>query len=143
MSGAARQMMLCRVGTTICALDLEHVVEILRPLPLRPMAAMPQFVIGVSILRGAPVPIVDARLLLGAATDAPPRRVVSLSVDGRAVGLAVDEVVGVGTPAPGLELPPLLRDARADFVATLGRLDSELLVVLRAARLVPADEACA
>lgn len=132
-------MILCRVGETTCALELTHVLEILRPLPLRPITGMPSFVIGVSILRGAPVPVVDARRLLGAPISSPPTRLVSLRIDGRSVALAVDEVLGVGLPPPGRELPPLLRDAQTDVIDTLGRLDSELLVVLRAARLVPVE----
>ena len=35
------------------------------------------------------------------------------------------------------ELPPLLREARSDAVEAIGVRDDELLLVLRATRLVP------
>jgi hypothetical protein len=37
------------------------------------------------------------------------------------------------------ELPPLLRDVAADFIEAVGTRDAELLVVLRAASIVPAQ----
>jgi purine-binding chemotaxis protein CheW len=55
------------------------------------------------------------------------------------VALAVEEVVGVRdlSAASLAELPPLLGEAAAEVVATVGALDAELLVVLRSARWVP------
>jgi purine-binding chemotaxis protein CheW len=37
------------------------------------------------------------------------------------------------------EMPPLLREARADVVEAIGILDAQLLLVLRASRLVPEE----
>jgi purine-binding chemotaxis protein CheW len=70
-------------------------------------------------------------------------RFVTVRTSDRTVALAVDAVVGIrGLPAGTLgELPPLLRDAGSDAVAAIGTLDAELLLVLRAARLVPGDDA--
>lgn len=56
----------------------------------------------------------------------------------RVVALAVQDVLSVRElPAASLqELPPLLGDSGAQAVASLGRLDAELLLVLGAVRLV-------
>jgi len=134
--------LVCRIGEHLCAIPLEHVVETLRTLPIEPVAGAPDFVLGVTILRGGPVPVVDpARLLGGAAAAA--GRLVSLRVSERRVALAVDAVVGVHdlcSSAPS-ELPPLLRDAAAEGLAALGCLDSELLLVLRSVAFLPKDTA--
>jgi purine-binding chemotaxis protein CheW len=95
--------------------------------------------LGVSIIRGAPVPIVDAARLLGAATPSAPQRVVTLKVGDRRVALAVDAVVDVrAMPAPSLDqMPPLLRALGDEAVSAISTLDSQLLLVLEGARTVP------
>ncbi len=132
--------LICRVDTLLCALPLECVIETTRPLPVKPVAGTADFVLGLSIIRGSAVPIVDAgRLLSGARSS--PTRFVMLRVGERRVGLAVDSVLGVrsvGSVALG-ELPPLMRGADAEVVSAIGALDAGLLLVLSAARIVPGE----
>jgi purine-binding chemotaxis protein CheW len=93
---------------------------------------------GLSIIRGAPVPVVNATSLLGG-KESLPTRFVTVKTGDRRIALAVDAVLGVkAIQAASLqELPPLLRDASAEVVAAIGTLDAELLLVLRSVRLVP------
>jgi len=129
--------LLCRVQSRLCALPLEHVVETMRPLPIEALPAAPSFVRGLAIVRGTPIPVVDAARLLGAG-EARPTRFVSVKVAGRRVALAVDGVIGVQRipPESVQELPPLLQEAGADIVSAIARLDADLLLVLRSARLL-------
>ncbi|HEY8551618.1 MAG TPA: chemotaxis protein CheW [Vicinamibacterales bacterium] len=127
-----------RVGAQLCALPLQHVAETFRPQPARPVAGAPPFVSGVALIRGQAVPVVAAGDLLGVPSS-PPTRFVSLRVDDRLVALAVDRVVGVRSLPDLARLPPLLTGAAREAVSAVATLDSELLVVLDAARLVPPD----
>lgn len=131
--------LLCRVGAPLCALPLSAVVETMRPLPVEPLAGMPSFVRGLSVIRGAPVPVVDAGALLGTGEASRPTRFVTLRAGERRVALAVEEVIGIrALPPDSLEaLPPLLRDASAEVVSLVGTLDAELLVVLGQGKIVP------
>jgi purine-binding chemotaxis protein CheW len=132
--------LLCRAGSLLCAIPLEHVSETMRPLPVSPVAGMPSFLLGLSVLRGSPVPVVDAARLLGAAIVASrPGRFVSLRLGRRQAALAVDGVIGIrALTRESLEaVPPLLADASCEMVEVLGSLDAELLVVLRSGRIVP------
>jgi purine-binding chemotaxis protein CheW len=115
------------------------VVETMRPQPLETLASAPSFVLGVAIIRGAPTPVVDVGALLGSADPPLATRFITLSVAERVVAVAVEAIVGVRVlPGEALgDLPPLLRDANVDAIAAVGTLDSALLVVLRAARLLP------
>ena len=134
--------LLCRVRERLCALPLEHVVETMRPLPVQPLAGSPAFVCGVSIIRGAAIPVVDMGILLG--TDDPPKptRFVTIRT-GRTgenqVALSVEEVVGVRelTLTSLRELPPLMGEAAAEVVYAIGTVDTNLLFALQAARIVP------
>jgi purine-binding chemotaxis protein CheW len=132
-------VLLCRVRRAFAALALEHVVETMRPLPVEPLADAPSFVSGLSIIRGAPTPVVDTGALLGFADDAVPTRFVTVKTGDRIVALAVEGVIDVRElSSESLDaLPPLLADAASDVVSAVGTLDAELLVVLRAARAVP------
>jgi purine-binding chemotaxis protein CheW len=134
-------VLVCRVGGWLCALPIAQVEETMRPLPVEPLAAVPAFVLGLSIIRGVPTPVVDTGALLGARDRPRPSRLVVLRLqDGdRKVALAVEAVLGVRTiPATALDrLPPLLRDASRDVVTAVGALDDAFLVALHAGRLVP------
>jgi purine-binding chemotaxis protein CheW len=138
---ASRVVVLCRIGRPVCALALEHVEEVLRPLAVDPLPDLPPAVTGVTVLRGVATPVVDGRTLLGHSAASPPTRWVSLKAGpDRRIALAVDEVVGVRAIAREVVagLPPLLRDVDAGApVAALGALDTDLLLVLQAAYVVP------
>ena len=137
-STASRLTLLCRVHHFVCALPLEHVIETLRPLSIEPLAGAPGYVCGVSMIRGTAVPVVDTGLLLGS-EQARPTRFVTLRAGSHTVAIAVDSVIGVRAlgAADTASLPPLLRAAGNDAVASLGSRDRELLLVLESARLVP------
>jgi purine-binding chemotaxis protein CheW len=121
-------------------LPLANVIETTRPLPIEPVAGAPDFVLGLAIVRGAAVPIVDAGRLLGGGKSAP-ARFVMLTVGKRRVGLAVAGVAGIHhVAAMSLEeLPPLLRSADAAVVSAIGTLDAELLMILQTVRIVPEE----
>jgi len=122
----------------VCALPLEHVCEVMRPLPLERVDAAPSYLLGVAVIRGEVMPVVDAAVLLTGQT-APATRFVTLRVDERRVALAVTEVVGARLVDDDLPtgVPPLLSGS-ADVRRALGVLDGRLLEVLESARIIDA-----
>jgi len=136
--GSAAQALVCRVATRLCALPIDHVIETMRPLPIAPLADVPPYVSGVAIVRGAPMPVIDAALLFGGARGvAAPARFVTIRAGARAYALAVDEVIGLRALAADDAPPPILGPSAHDVLASLGALDAELLLVVRATRMVP------
>jgi len=132
-------MVFCRARGRLCALPLTHVAETMRPLPIEPFGGAPAFVKGVSIVRGEPLPIVDLGALLGLEGEAAPSRLLTLRVGERHLALAVEAVLGIREVDTSVleDVPPLLGDGVSDMVATLSALEGELLLVLRAGRLLP------
>ncbi len=121
-------------------IPLESARETMRPLPLSPLRDGPPFVLGLSLVRGVSVPVVDLGALLGRGEQEEPfRRFVTLEVDGRGVALAVESVENVVTlkTSDFTALPPLFSRAAGEAVEALALHDSALLLVLRASRLVP------
>jgi purine-binding chemotaxis protein CheW len=132
--------LLFRAGTVLCAFPAECVIETMRPPPLKVLSGTPHFVTGMAIVRGAPLPVIAVTRLFGHEEKRPARLVIA-RVATRRVGFAVDQVVGIRALAAEMleRLPPLLRDASHDAIADIGTLDGELMVVLQAARVVPAE----
>ncbi|HTV87439.1 MAG TPA: chemotaxis protein CheW [Stellaceae bacterium] len=132
-------LLLCRIADLHCAIPGARVSEVMRAPAIEPLAGMPAFVLGLSIIRGMPVPVIDAHSLLNAAASRA-AYVIVLDVGGRAVALAVDEIIGLRRIAGDAlaPLPPLLRNVANDAVAAIRVCDGELLLLLDTARLVPA-----
>lgn len=141
-ASAETKYLVARAGGTQLALPLVDVVEVMRPLPVSRLEGVPEFVLGAAVVRGAPVPVLDAAALVGEEPGTGSvTRFVSLRVGSRRAALAVEAVVGVhALDAAQLKaVPPLLRGAAAGLPEAIGALDHQLLLVLGAARLVPAE----
>jgi len=137
-NGGQEVWLSCRAGSVRYALPLGHVVEIMRILPIEPIAGAPLYVRGLSIIRGTPTPVVDTALLCSGCT-APAHRLVTVRAGTGIIALAVNSVLGVRSIKTGEALPPLLRDAASHVVAAIGRLDAELLLFLGTARIIPEE----
>jgi purine-binding chemotaxis protein CheW len=142
--------LVCRAGPHLHAIPLEHVIESMRVLPIDAISGAPRYVLGLCIIRGSPVPVVDPGLLLNDQLlndqllgDQPTRsrRLVTIRAGRRTIALAVEEVLGIRAIGADTfsQLPSLLRDAAAETIAAIGILDAELLFFLHTARMVPED----
>jgi len=128
------------IGSCFCAVPVAHVVETMRALPVEPIAGAPSFVCGIAILRGIPVPVVDLGLLL-AVPAMRGARFVALRLGERRVAMKVDDVVGVRRLQTSTlrQVPSLLGGVGTELVEALGTLDTQLLMVLRASRILPTE----
>jgi purine-binding chemotaxis protein CheW len=118
-------------------LPLGHIVEVLRPLQIQPIADAPLGVEGLSVIRGEAVPVLDLPMLLGGSRGARGRWIVVRAGE-RRVALAVDAVIGIRelSASAWTELPPLVRDAGA-IIDAVAILDEQVLLVLKTGNLVP------
>lgn len=129
--------LLVRVVRRLYVFPLASVVEIMRPLPVAPLAGVPAYVQGLAILRGEATPVLDLAALLEGEPAQAAGRFVLARAGTRRVALAATEVLGVRLDLPALQsLPPLARGA-AEALEGIGALDQELMLVLAAARLAP------
>lgn len=114
----------------------------MRPLPIRAIRDAPEFVLGVSTVRGIQTPVVDlGHFLFGPSGSRPPGAFLSLRSDSRSTVLALDRVVGVrALPAAMFQaLPALLSSAASQGISALGTLDEELLVILESGVTLPEE----
>ena len=136
---ARKPLLSVHAGSHRAGIPLASVREIMRPMPIARVAGAPHFVLGLSVIRGVSMPVVDLGALLGEASDSDEfGRFVRLELGARSVALAVRSVTGVVEIAPGSlgGMPPLLSRAASEVVEALALHDSALLLVLKTARLV-------
>jgi purine-binding chemotaxis protein CheW len=134
-----RKAIIVGLNSCVCAVPLTHVIETMRPLPVEPISGVPSFVQGISIIRGIPTPVVDLGAILGTPGERA-ERFVTLRVGDKQVALSVNAVLGVRDLDAIMtmrELPPLLQRASKDVVETIGTLDEQVLMVLRAGWELP------
>lgn len=108
------------VGELPCAVDVRTVVEVLPPVPCRPMPLAPGWIRGIFAHRGDLVPMVDAAGVLGlpATEDRMANRVLVLRSGGSgASGAPAGDGVAPRSATIGLWVHRVLDLARVDFCA--------------------------
>jgi purine-binding chemotaxis protein CheW len=135
---AGMPLLVCRIGSAFLALPIASVSETMRALPIDPFAGVPEFVLGLAIVRGSATPVVDVGRLISNKSSIFARFVIARA-GSRRIALAVETVVGVRSlPAHSFqELPPVFVKEAHAAVGAVGTLDMELVVLLESARLLP------
>jgi purine-binding chemotaxis protein CheW len=133
-----------RIGGETFALPIARVREIVRVPPITAVPDAPACVEGVINLRGRIIPVMDLRKRFGepAVTAPKKNRILVTEVDGRLVGLIVDaasEVLKI-PPAEIESVPDLLADGGVDYVTGMSKLDSRLIILVDAAKLLQPGE---
>jgi len=130
--------LLCKADSRHFALPVESVIETLRNLACETLADAPSFVLGLCVVRGEPVVVIDSGALFGE----PPvmrNRLVMVRVGNRAIALTVDAIVGVRAVSAQswAALPPL--SGASDSINAITMLDQELVFLMQGARVIPED----
>ncbi|TFH86699.1 chemotaxis protein CheW [Billgrantia azerbaijanica] len=130
--------------------DEEYAIDILKVQEIRGyenvtrIANTPDFIKGVTNLRGVIVPIVDLRIKfhLDKVEYAGQTVVIVVNVEDRIVGIVVDGVSDVMTLSPDQikPAPEFGVTLSSDFLSGLGSLDDRMLVIVDIDKLLTSDE---
>ncbi len=147
-SAVARQFLTFQLGGEMYAVGILRIKEIIEYGALTAVPMMPSFIRGVINLRGSVVPVVDLRARFGAGPTPIGRRtcivIVEIEADGESqvVGVLVDavhEVLDIADadiePAPSFGT-----QIRPDFVAGMGKVAGNFVILLDLARVLAVDE---
>lgn len=128
-----------RVGSRTCALPVRYAVETMRPLPIERLGPASPAVLGVAMIRGSSVPVVDVAAFFGERVDATRFVTIRIGEPARVVALAVDQVIGVrDMPSTAWQsLPGLLTASNTHIVHAIATADADLVLALDAGKLVP------
>lgn len=145
------QHLIFRLGGESFAIGILAVKEILEYGSLTAVPMMPDVVRGVINLRGTVVPVVDLARRFGRASTTVGRRtcivIVELVQDGEChdVGVIVDAVNEV-IDIPHAEIQPAPSfgaRVRSDFIAGIGRVAGDFVIILELAKVLALDEIAA
>jgi purine-binding chemotaxis protein CheW len=135
---ALQSVLVVAAGSRRCALPLDGVDEVLRPLATQALPGSFAALRGLSVIRGAALPVIDLAALLDGDLGRPERFVV-VDCGQRRAALAVESVPGLRLvrreAAPGLS--SLFEEARGGLVAGVSVTDQDLLWILNLPRLIP------
>jgi len=132
-----------RVGSAYYALNILEVREIIRPVPLIEIPRLPTSVDGVITLRRAVVPVVDLRRRFGVKSQGESReRIVICALQGRIIGLYVDEVSEVITLSRDeiQRAPYYMSDSEADFFPAVCRYRGRLIFLLDVQKILSSHD---
>lgn len=125
-------------------ISISEVQEVIRPAEIKitPIPRAPKGVEGIINLRGKIIPVVDLRKKLALSEATSEDRIIVANLDGRAIGLLVDDVLEVARiPLAKLEtVPELAFGVDTRYVKNLGRVGEKLVVILDLSTLLAEEE---
>lgn len=123
-----------QLGEETYGVEIERVKEILKPLQITPVPRTPDYLKGVTSLRGEIIPVFDLKKRLGleGPEEGKKRRILILSVRHETMGAMIDEVKGVIKLRRGsIEPPPtIITGVEADFLEGVSRIDNQFIGLL-------------
>lgn len=122
------------LGEEEYALNLDVVMELLKPRTYTDLPDVPAYVRGILSLRGVVVPVIDlrTRLGLGPGQDGSYQRIIICEGELQSIGLLVDRITQVvRLPKESIEQAPLiLKDGEKNYVSGVGRYQNRMLILL-------------
>ncbi|MDL2258486.1 chemotaxis protein CheW [Eubacteriales bacterium OttesenSCG-928-K08] len=122
------------------AIEIEYVTEIIEVLPIVRVPNLPACLKGVVNIRGAVIPVMDARLRFGLEEREHDERtcIIVIESDNIALGLIVDSVKEVLTISEeDRMLPPTgLKNAQSRYTKGVGRMGEAITLLLDCGRLM-------
>ena len=134
------ELLTFRIGNMLIGVDIHHVKEINCHLQVTRAPHAEGYVLGVMNLRSDVITVLDFGKLLQLSSSRQGSQSVIVTYDGELIALAVDRVEDVITMAPTdiAPLPPNFRHMEKRVFQGVYRLESELVLLLDLAEILPA-----
>ncbi|MFN7036984.1 MAG: chemotaxis protein CheW [Bellilinea sp.] len=124
--------------------DIASVEGIIKMQEITRLPHAPEFIEGITNLRGTIVPVVDLRTRFGLLRKEPTRdtRIVIANMDSSKVGIIVDAVTQViRVPEDKIEPPPQMSvTINSAFIKNIAKLESELVILLDLGKVLSTEE---
>lgn len=129
-----KQVVIFELVNQIYGVDINHVLEIIRPQAMTIIPGSPDYVEGIINLRGQIIPIIDLakRFNLQASIETNARIIVVVEVENIKLGMLVDRVLGVQKIDPALIQPPpvLIEGINTQYLIGTVLMNKQLLILL-------------
>ncbi len=126
------------------AVPVYRVQEIIRMQPITIIPRAPEYVEGMTNLRGQVIPVIDLvkRLGRGQAQHTKATRIMVAELPGQMVGMLVDNVISVAQlPKTSIEPPPpVVMSVDSEFILGLTQYRERLLILLNLDKILSREE---
>ncbi|MGQ9677479.1 MAG: chemotaxis protein CheW [Chloroflexota bacterium] len=143
MASKEEQVVVFTLAGESYGVDIATVHEIIRMQHVTRVPRAPEFVEGVTNLRGRVIPVVDLRRRFGLAIaeNTASTRIVVVEIGDHTIGAVVDSVSEVlRIPADSIELPsPVITTVDSDYLRGIAKLDGRLIILLSLDKVLSAD----
>jgi len=131
-----------RMGDEVFGIEIERVVEILKPQKTHALPELPEFLSGVITVRGEVVPLLDLRRRFGIASTFKKARVMIVRYDNEKIGLVVDEVKEVTSlDKKDITHPPsIFKGLKKKYLTGLGKKGDMIIIILNLDDLLTSEE---
>jgi purine-binding chemotaxis protein CheW len=138
------QLVVFELANEYYGVDISGVESIIKLQEITAVPHAPDFVEGVTNLRGTVLPVIDLRrrFNLPAADHDNDTRIVVVDVDGSKVGMIVDAVTEVlRVPDEAIEPPsPLVVTVNSAFITGIAKMEHRLVILIDLGRVLSLDE---
>ncbi len=141
ITDALLQWIVLRVDKQEYALHIDSIVEVLRMVAVRPLPDTAPWIAGLMNMRGRGVPVMDLRLRLGmpARPYALNMIIVVIQVDGRMLGLIVDQAMEFLSLPPESIRPTEGAGGHSGIVAGIANTGDRLILILEPRTLLASE----
>lgn len=138
------QLVVFNIGNESYGVEIDSVESIIKMQDITKLPHAPEFVEGVTNLRGSVVPIVDLRKRFGLECEAPTRdtRIMIINLNDTLVGMVVDSVTQVvRISEDAIEPPPQMSvTANSAFIKGIAKFDNMLIILLDLKKVLSNEE---
>ena len=131
------------MGSELYGIEIRYITEIIGIQPMTQVPEMPDYIKGVTNLRGKIIPVMDARLRFKKEVREYDDRtcIIVLDIDDVAIGLIVDSVAEVLTiQDEDIVAPPEMGRGKNRYIKGIGKANDGVLLLLDCQKLLSDDE---
>jgi purine-binding chemotaxis protein CheW len=145
-----QQLVVFQLAGERFGIEISAVESIIKMQAITRMPHTPEFIEGITNLRGSIVPVVDLRMRLGMPSSRngengarDNRRIVVINIDHRMVGMivdAVEEVLKINSESVSSP-PPMVTTVNSTYVTGIAKVSERLVILLDLSKVLSTQEA--
>ncbi len=139
-----RQLVIFKLGSEFFGIDIASVEGINKMLMITKIPQSPEYMEGITNLRGSVLPVIDLQKRFGMQLTERDEdtRIVVAAMDGVKVGMIVSEVSEVLSVEENVieQTPALASNVNSEFITGVAKIDSRLVILLDLAKVLTMEE---
>jgi purine-binding chemotaxis protein CheW len=131
-----------KIGEEDFGVEVSKVVEILKTQKAYPLPELPDFLSGVTTVRGEVISLLDLRRRFGIKSSLKKERIIIVRCDEEKIGLLVDEIKEIVSLATEeiISPPSIFKGFKRKYLAGLGKKDNSIIILLNIDDLLTSEE---